>query len=286
MPIFVGPDELLGGELKVGGTDVKEVYVGGALVWSNTPAGQALITTQGQTQWVCPAGVTSISVCAIGAGGRSFWFSGAGTASGGGGLGWKNNILVVPGNSYTVQVGAAGGNSQELRGSWFINKTTVAGLSAYNTNVGGGYVGDGGGNGGNGAGNDATNFYRNGGGGGGAGGYTGNGGTGGSVGNNGAAGSGGGSGGGGGNEPVGNGSGGGGGGTGINGVGSNGAGGLANAFGGLPGGKGSPDDSPAGSQFYGGGARGVYESAVSGTQGAVRIIWGAGRSYPSNAADV
>ena len=29
-------------------------------------------------------------------------------SGGGGGLGWKNNIAVVPGQSYTVQVGAGG----------------------------------------------------------------------------------------------------------------------------------------------------------------------------------
>ena len=41
---------------------------------------------------------------------------GIGYAGGGGGLGWKNNISVVPGQSYTVQVGAVNGTSIDLVG--------------------------------------------------------------------------------------------------------------------------------------------------------------------------
>ena len=41
---------------------------------------------------------------------------GIGFGGGGGGLGWKNNISVVPGQSYTVQVGAVNGTSVALVG--------------------------------------------------------------------------------------------------------------------------------------------------------------------------
>lgn len=41
-----------------------------------------------------------------------FWLGG-----GGGGLGWKNNIAVTPGNSYTVQVGGGGGTNANGAGA-------------------------------------------------------------------------------------------------------------------------------------------------------------------------
>ena len=64
--------------------------------------------------WVCPVGVTSVSVVAVGGGGSgsgqtylsSYGSSGAG--GGGGALAYVNNISVTPGSSYTVVVGAGG----------------------------------------------------------------------------------------------------------------------------------------------------------------------------------
>ena len=86
-------------------------------------------------------------------------------------LGWKNNIPVTPGQTYTVVVGAGGaaingsttgqGSNSQKNGfsggdSYFINYTTVVGYGGSNgfgiqstnngTAYGGGYVGDGGGN--------------------------------------------------------------------------------------------------------------------------------------------
>ncbi len=130
------------------------------------PPGSQSYTTPGTYTWVAPAGVTKVSVVAVGAGqGGSGGTTDAG--SGAGGLGWKNNISVVSGNSYTVVVGnnPAGGCSPGA--SYFINSTTVAGNGGV-CHAGGTYVGCGGGNGGNGSS-----------GGGGAGGYSGAGGTGG-----------------------------------------------------------------------------------------------------------
>ena len=114
-------------------------------------------TTAGTYTWVAPAGVTRVSVVAVGRG-----------ASGGGALGYKNNYTVTPGSSYTVFVATAGSPS-----SHFINTATLY-AGGGNGSAGGTYVGDGGGNGGSGC----SNY----GGGGGAGGYAGNGGAGGSTG--------------------------------------------------------------------------------------------------------
>lgn len=222
-------------------------------------AGQVAYTTPGSHSWTAPAGVTSVCVVCVGGGSR-----------GGGGLGWKNNISVTPGNSYTVVVGGIAGDS------YFIDSATVAGL-AGGLPSGGSYVGDGGGNGGPLPISDTA--Y----GGGGAGGYSGNGGDGGYSTSTGGSGAGGGGGGGAGNyggyRP------GGGGGVGLLGQGSSGSGGTwasGVARGGNPGSGGSAG--PDGSQ-YAGGDGGLYGGgggalANAGT-GAVRIIWGAGRSFPS-----
>ena len=246
-------------------------------------------TSSGQYTWVAPSGVTSVSVVAIGRG------NGAnGTKGGaGGGLGYKNNIAVTPGSSYSVGVGYSS------CGSFFCSIALVRGRNATvcgGNGVGGTYVGDGGGNGGN------TTSY----GGGGAGGYSGNGGAGStsSYQASGSAGSGGG--GGGGGSRGGNGSaGGGGGGTGLFGQGSNGAAGVGGdgvcggagggGGGGSSGGSGGNaiinnfcqySSSAGGGGTYGGGAGGAqYGSSTCGNSGAVRIMWpGNTRSFPSTNA--
>jgi hypothetical protein len=162
-------------------------------------------TTPGLQSWLCPTGITSVSVVCIGAGGKGW-----GGGGGGGGLGWKDNITVTPGSTYAVQVGAAGSNSGTVvtdgGDSFFILDTTVCGRGGKSVpagdntgGLGGTFVGDGGGNGGSG-----SQSYDWGGGGGGAGGYSGNGGNGGDLANNytGYNGSGGGGGGGGGHSSV------------------------------------------------------------------------------------
>ena len=75
--------------------------------------GQQEYATPGSYSWTAPDGVTSVSVCCIaggGAGGGSSGSTGKG-GGGGGGLNYKNNITVVPGNSYTVVVGNGGPRS-------------------------------------------------------------------------------------------------------------------------------------------------------------------------------
>ena len=150
--------------------------------------GQALYGTNygvGTFSWVAPLGVETVSVVAVGGGanGPKSYNSSASGGSGAG-LGWKNNIPVVPGQTYTVFVGNKGTNhsysSSGLNGSasYFISTATVCGKGGnhFSTGVtsgpnqngyGGGYVGDGGGAGGN----TSSNYQA----GSGAGGYTGKG---------------------------------------------------------------------------------------------------------------
>ena len=247
--------------------------------------GQQAYTTAGTYSWTAPAGVTSVSVVAVGGGGGGSGPGGYSTGGAGGGLGWKNAIAVTPGQSYTVVVGAAGvGGPVGTAGgdSYFINTSTVngggGGIGPDSTAVGGTYTGDGGGNGGNSTYTGSAYI-----GGGGAGGYSGNGGNGegwGLASQNGAGGGGGGGGSGDGSYPAG-----GGGGVGIFGQGTNGAGAGARTGGGggsSGGGGGSTgyySASGAGGTYGGGSGGGSPASNAS--AGAVRIIWGPGRSFPA-----
>lgn len=271
-----------------------------------TESGSALYTLPGTYTWIAPAGVTSVSALAIGGGGGGGGYS-SGAGGGGGGLGWSNGISVTPGTGYTVVVGAGGdrgtspnGNGTNGGTSYFGNTSTVAGYGGTggsnnggNTS-GGSRTGTGGGNGGVGGGGNYS-----GGGGGGAGGYSGAGGNGGNgsssttaqAGNAGVGGSAGGGYGGRyayadycGTIYVDYTSGQGGGSVGIAGQGANGA---ANA------GTGSP----SGSLIFGGGGGGggvsqtfypccggvstSYYNGTAGVGGAVRILWGSGRSFPT-----
>jgi len=247
--------------------------------------GEAIYTIPGTYNWVAPTGVTSVCVLCVGGGGAGGWISGGGNGSGGGGggLGWKNNIQVVPGNSYTIVVGNGGslnGNGGSSSFSSFI--TATGGKSANNGRSGGSYIGgDGGGTGGYGG----YSWSNGGAGGGGAAGYTGNGGNGADVASQPTAG--------------GNGSGGGaagaysdpgtsrafsGGGVGLYGQGNNGIGDISG--GGTKGGSGGGNGIYHGG-MYGGGGGGSNHATFSCNlpwSGAVRIIWGTNRSFPSNAA--
>ena len=256
------------GETSANGSDASDVddVVQGGL--------QATFTTPGNHTWVAPSNVTSVSVVCVG-GGANYVSNGGG----GGGLGYKNNIPVVPGNSYVVRVGNTGMNS------FFISADTVKG-GAASAATGGDFVGDGGGNGGDGG----TGTWE---GGGGAGGYSGDGGNGGD-GNSSSSGSGtngsGGAGGGGAGWFAG-----GGGGVGLLGEGDSGTGGIGNnnntnngGGGGSNGQKGTAynqnrndiTQSTTGGGLYGGGG-GRSKAGTSGASGAVRIMWGDNRAYPS-----
>lgn len=139
--------------------------------------GEEVYDIAGTYSWTCPEGVNSVDVTCIGAGGSAT--QGSNRGAGGAGLGWKNSISVIPGNTYTLVVGAPGASATVASGSsYFINTSTVAGHGGNGSQMaqalGGTYIGDGGGNGGRG-------WFGSGswiGGAGGAGGYAGNGGDG------------------------------------------------------------------------------------------------------------
>ncbi|GAB5388277.1 MAG: hypothetical protein Alpg2KO_12450 [Alphaproteobacteria bacterium] len=289
-----------------GGTDLSAPLSFSITV--NAVAGQHQFTSPGTHNWVAPSGVTSVSVVAVGAGGGGggCHLSSVGDNAGGGGgaLVYRNNIRVTPGQSYTVIVGTGGARTTGCNGNSG-GSSSFGGL--FTAGGGSGAVGASGGNGGTPSGSYTAghsggrggNSGSYGGGGGGAAGYSGNGGAGGSgassSGVTGAAGAGGGGGGG----ASGHG-GGGGGGVGINGIGSSGA-----SAGGAPGGCGGGRLGNGGSggsngvnggtngtcgggdggDFGGGGSGGADGARTSGGggDGAVRIIWGTGRSFPNNA---
>lgn len=285
--------------------------------------GQQAYTTAGTYTWTAPANVTSVSVVVVGGGGGGGGSFGAG--GGGGGLAYKNNITVVPGTGYTVEVGAGGTGGTDDDGSMWspAPDTTAGGASYFSTTstvratgggagttfsaVNGGVV-TAGEIGGGGAGGQGS--YQGGGyhwGGGGAGGYSGDGGSTGASNNSysnfsgtayyGNDGAGGGAGGGG--YTGGSGPGGGGGGVGLLGEGSSGSGGEGGSTSAVTGGGGGSGGGDGGSVTgssvtvgndggnYGGGGSSAVTTGGNGASGAVRIIWGEGRAFPSTStADV
>tara|TARA_B100000214_G_C23891740_1_gene592125 strand:- start:63 stop:1004 length:942 start_codon:yes stop_codon:yes gene_type:complete len=252
-------------------------------------AGQQAYTTAGSYTWTAPAGVTSVCVVCVGAGG-----------AGGGALAYKNNITVVPGTGYAVVVGAPGSMATGTTGTGAGQNTgTPGGDSSFTATHGtttaqGGVTGpssvstkgspagvyDGGGSGG-------ITYNHGGYQGGGAGGYSGDGGGAGSSDpSSGTARPGSGGGGGAGAWAYN-----GGGGVGILGEGASGAGSTSgDGFGGSGGQDGQGQGTNGGQAQtggdYGGGSSGRWAGNTGG-KGAVRIIWGSGRSFPStNTADV
>ena len=273
------------------------------------PVGQQQYTTPGTFTFTVPNGITSISAICVGGGG-----GGAGTdvsnlsggGGGGGALAYQTTIAVTPGETLSVTVGtggvggapnvagSAGGNSNISRGATtLIRANGGSGGSVGATGGAGGTVvtGTGGSGGSGGTGVNGTADPAFGGGGGGAGGYSGNGGNAGNgfpetAGLDGSGGAGGGAGGGNIIDPTTFSSrAAGGGGVGILGSGANGLGGAVDNPGG--GGSGGSDGTVSVGGNYGGGAGGgsgaiVPSDGGTGSGGAVRIIWGSGRSYPSN----
>lgn len=246
----------------------------------------------GTYSWICPGGITSVSVVCIGGGGGPQRIAGGGP--GGGALVYGNNIPVSPGTTYKIIVGGGGtagmaGGTSSFNDTWLV---ATGGLPGVNYDYGppnfggaggaGGYSGPGGNAGdvisyggtkyAGGNGGTYSGTYANGGGNGGKGG------TGSSVTAAYPAGQAG-SGGGGGGGSAGDTSGGAGGGVAIYGQGENGGGGWANTGINTPGYDGYTGSGPeTGRKFGGGGSK--LKAAQS---GGVRIIWpGNLRSFPSN----
>lgn len=279
--------------------------IGGA----TTVSSQTVFTTTGANTWTVPANVRTVSAVVVGGGGGgagSRGDRGAGNTGGaGGGLAY-GSFTVIPGETLTVNVGAAGtagpndsnggggGTSSIVRssltGALPLLSATGGGAGqnqATAATTGGvpswgfGVTVTGGANGGAGGGANADT----GGGGGGAAGYSGNGGAGGDAG----AGTSVTGGGGGGAGATNSGQGYSGGGTGLLGAGTSGNAGALNANGGGGSGGANGTQTAGGIPGGGGGARDDDSAGAgcAGARGEVRIIWGAGRAYPStNTADV
>lgn len=272
--------------------------------------GEATFAVPGTHTWTVPPGVTSISMVCVGAGGGSIsGFTANDDSSGGagGGLAWKNAVKVSAGSQISIDVGAGGTNESRSSGSTVAggdSKVTIGidivchasgglGGDLASATVAGGtdVVGDGGGSGG--VGTRILGSAASAASGGAAGGYSGDGGAGvgstgstaGNVGSGGAGGSGG-------VNGTGSADAGGSGGVGLNGEGVSGAAGSSGGGegGGGSGGQDGINSLPA---AYSAGAAGMFGAGGSvavraaesynhdGATGAVRIIFGKGREFPS-----
>lgn len=251
------------------------------------------------TSWTVPTNVTSVAILCVGAGGGGGGCDDTDETGGGGGggaLAYANSISTTPGETLTITVGTggsgggtgggnggAGGNSSVSRGATVLcsaggGSGGLGGRSSSNAAGGTVITGTGGAGGAGGSGSNRDTDFA--GGGGGAGGYAGSGGAGGNQGvtNGATAGSGGG--GGGGGRSTARASIGAGGGVGIYGQGTNGAAGQDLQDGG--GGSGGSGGNGIGGLYGGGGGGGPdLQAGYSGANGAVRILWGTGRSFPS-----
>jgi cysteine-rich repeat protein len=281
------------------------------------PAGQAQFTSPGTVLWEVPAGVSKISVLGVGAGGGGGGGtddSNGGRGGGGGALVFANSVPVTPGEILTLVVGGGGepgthSASGKEGGATELRRGATVLLRAAGGSGGGGMAGPGvaGGEanvpalplqtGGGSGGGSGVSGASGGSGGGGAGGYTGTGGAGGTEMVIGNAGAGGGGAGGDGSNDFGAGAGGG---VGLQGLGANGqAQASGTALNGAAGGGGSGGAAgSAGSQggpggtggAFGGGGGGAWDTpngtGGKGGGGALRFLWGGGRSFPSNAKDM
>jgi len=86
-----------------------------------TPVGQAFWVNQGSQSWTVPAGVTSVSIVAIGGGAGNYNVYDEGVGGnvlyygGGGGLVYVNNMSVTPGETLTVETTASAGSGGSAR---------------------------------------------------------------------------------------------------------------------------------------------------------------------------
>lgn len=240
------------------------------MVGSAAPAVAGQITFGGGTNnWVCPAGVTSVSFVMVSGGYSNNNLNG----NFGGRLGYVNNHPVTPGASYTIVVdNSPGGSTPSVVAFGRTLTTASSDTGTFTAKFSGGA-------GGNGRieGEDIL-----GGGGGGAAGYSGNGGAGAAHNGSATAGAGGAGGGGGRGSGLAF-SGAAGGGVGILGEGASGAAGaVGTGGGGGSGGANGGNEDAAGGQFGGGPGGSAYNSFINGGQGIIRIIWpGDARLFPS-----
>ena len=204
------------------------------------PIGHKIYDTPGSHSWIVPDGVTSVCVVCVGAGGSAH--------GSGGGLGWKNNIPVIPGDFILVIVPRPTVRDESGAIAYFKSRTLVRGGGGGGYNgVGGDFTGDGGG-----AGGTAGNFNTVGG----AGGYLG------VV------------------KPTGP-------GGRVSGNSRYGGGSGVALYGEQNSTVTQAHNGNGDGGNYGGGngytSEGRHRTSRTGGKGAVRIIWGEGRSFPYNA---
>jgi hypothetical protein len=102
--------------------------------------GQTMGVFWSNDSFVVPAGVTSISMLAIGAGGGSASYLGQGGGGGGGGLSFSNNVSVTPGETLDIFVGSGGAAGGEFGGAGGNSRIERSGSSLVK--AGGGYGAD------------------------------------------------------------------------------------------------------------------------------------------------
>jgi hypothetical protein len=101
------------------------------------PVGGVIFTTTGSHSWTAPDGVTSVCVVCIGGGGGGMYYNSTGSANtyamnggAGGALAWLNDYPVVPGDSYSIVVGAGGSG-----GAYSAGSTSGGGSYAFATSI-------------------------------------------------------------------------------------------------------------------------------------------------------
>lgn len=252
----------------------------GQMVWIGSNSSNT--TAVSSYSWTVPTGVTSISAVVVGAGQSGATDDAGATGGAGGALRYATSIAVTPGETLTIEAGNGvyGATGQTSGGASSIKRggTTLLFAGVGTGTTVGGTIG--GGNGGVGGSPSSTRSS----GGGGAGGYSGNGGSGqnadlsfssppsggGAYGGTGSTARGGTA-----------------GGVGLLGQGASGTGTTATTQFGSNGYAGQSNDAIGYGVYGAGGAGNDSASGNSGASGAgaVRIIWGAGRAFPSNAPD-
>lgn len=104
-------------------------------------SGSDIFTTPGSTNWIAPAGVSSVTVEAWGAGasgtnGNNGGNGADGTGGGGGAYAKSISISVVSGNSYSVVIGAGGSSNGASGGDSKFNTSTVIAKGAVGSSAG------------------------------------------------------------------------------------------------------------------------------------------------------
>ena len=106
--------------------------------------GQEEYTSPGTYTWICPEGVSSISVVVVGGGGGGDAGSDIITTGGGGAggaLAYRNNVSVIEGQSYQISVGSGGIGQITTNGTTIQESTDGETSSAFSCIAGGGKKG-------------------------------------------------------------------------------------------------------------------------------------------------